>query len=164
MKITGDALRIERGRRGLTQQQLGDVLGVSLRTVQLWEKGNPVPMTRYAGIHEALGTLELGAAAANGLDAYSEIDLLTELIRRSATRLQPPSDQPSTRSQPPSDQPSGRLTPTQKAARILVTAMARSNSMTPREAAEAAKVAGGPSVDELEARIIAYRADVRLNR
>ena len=87
MEITGDALHIERGRRGLSQRQLADLLAVSLRTVQLWEKGNTVPKKRYAGIREALGTVELAAAAANGLDAYSEIDLLTELIRRSATRL-----------------------------------------------------------------------------
>lgn len=43
------------------------------------------------------------------------------------------------------------------AARALYAGAYRSMEMTPREAAEAAHYAGGPSVDELEQRIIEFR-------
>jgi hypothetical protein len=47
--------------------------------------------------------------------------------------------------------------PAEEARRILSLGLARGQAMTPHEQAVAAHHAGGPSVDELEARIIAVR-------
>lgn len=44
------------------------------------------------------------------------------------------------------------------AGRALAVALERREALSPREAAEAAHRTGGPSVDELEVRIIAQRA------
>jgi hypothetical protein len=50
------------------------------------------------------------------------------------------------------------MSPEEEARRILSIDARDSLRLTPREQALAAHHAGGPSVDELEARIIAYRA------
>lgn len=42
---TADDVRMTRERLGWTQQQLADKLGVSLRAVQYWEKGDRRPPT-----------------------------------------------------------------------------------------------------------------------
>lgn len=47
------------------------------------------------------------------------------------------------------------------AARVLGRARSRRDSMSPREAAEAAYTPGGPSVEELEALIVRFRAEAR---
>ena len=84
--ITGQALRIERGRLGLTQQELADALGVGRRTIVTWESGaQAIPLTHVARIRDVLKLTD-EQARTNGLDAYSNIELLSEVIRRLAAR------------------------------------------------------------------------------
>jgi DNA-binding transcriptional regulator YiaG len=53
--ITGDEIRAGRERKMMTQQELADAVGVSLRTVSSWERGESVPRNRMAVIAEVLG-------------------------------------------------------------------------------------------------------------
>lgn len=55
MNISGEAIKEARERRRITQQELADELGVSLRTVGAWERGESVPRSRMGAIREALG-------------------------------------------------------------------------------------------------------------
>lgn len=76
--MTGDQLRAERGRLGMTQQELADALGVGRRTVVAWEQDErPVPLSQQARI-EAL----FAGRRSNPLTAYSSVELLAEVIRR----------------------------------------------------------------------------------
>jgi len=54
MNITGEQIKEQRERRHLTQQELADELGVSLRTVGSWERGESVPRSRMGAIREVL--------------------------------------------------------------------------------------------------------------
>lgn len=54
MTITGEAIKEARERRRITQQELADELGVSLRTVGSWERGESVPRSRMGAIRQAL--------------------------------------------------------------------------------------------------------------
>lgn len=56
--ITGDQIRTARERRRMTQQELADELGVSLRTVSNWERGESIPRNRAGAIEEFLGIAE----------------------------------------------------------------------------------------------------------
>lgn len=56
--ITGDQIRTARERRRMTQQELADELGVSLRTVSNWERGDSIPRNRAGAIEEFLGIAE----------------------------------------------------------------------------------------------------------
>ena len=81
--ITSDTLRIERGRLGMSQRQLADAVGVTMRTVTARENGeNPVPLTRNARLHEVLGTTPSVAAPDYPLAEASDLDLIGELMRR----------------------------------------------------------------------------------
>lgn len=51
----GKRIRRERERKHMTQQQLGEAVGVKLRTVGNWERGETVPMNRLASLEEVLG-------------------------------------------------------------------------------------------------------------
>lgn len=55
MTITGEAIKEARERLQLTQQELADELGVSLRTVGSWERGESVPRSRMGAIRVVLG-------------------------------------------------------------------------------------------------------------
>lgn len=55
MEITAEQIRAGRERIQMTQQQLADEIGVSLRTVGSWERGESVPRNRMAALTEALG-------------------------------------------------------------------------------------------------------------
>lgn len=39
----GEFIRNKRKEKGLTQQQLGDIVGVSMKAVSKWECGNAMP-------------------------------------------------------------------------------------------------------------------------
>jgi DNA-binding transcriptional regulator YiaG len=53
--FTAEDIKNARERLRMTQQQLADELGVSLRTVGAWERGESVPRNRMAALAEALG-------------------------------------------------------------------------------------------------------------
>ena len=83
--INGHAVRVERGRLRMTQQELADHLGQSRRTVVAWEAGErPVPVTAYAKLQELFGMGDEPARA--DLSTVSDMELLAELMRRAAAR------------------------------------------------------------------------------
>lgn len=51
----GERIREARERAHLTQEQLGQKVGVSLRTIGNWERGTTVPKNRKAALEEVLG-------------------------------------------------------------------------------------------------------------
>lgn len=53
--FTAEDIKNGRERLRMTQQQLADEMGVSLRTVGAWERGESVPRNRMAALAEALG-------------------------------------------------------------------------------------------------------------
>jgi len=55
MYITSEQIKSARERRQMTQQELADEVGVSLRTVGSWERGESIPRNRMGAIAEALG-------------------------------------------------------------------------------------------------------------
>jgi transcriptional regulator with XRE-family HTH domain len=69
MEITAEQIKAARERRQMTQQELADEVGVSLRTVGSWERGESVPRNRMAAVAEALdidvagGQRDFGPAA-----------------------------------------------------------------------------------------------------
>lgn len=54
MKINGEQIKEARERLHMTQTELAEVLGVSLRTVGSWERGESVPRSRMGAIREVL--------------------------------------------------------------------------------------------------------------
>jgi len=58
MAITAEQIKAGRERLHMTQQQLADEVGVSLRTVSSWERGESVPRNRTASVIEVLGLIE----------------------------------------------------------------------------------------------------------
>ena len=59
MDITAEQIRTARERSRMTQQELADNIGVSLRTVGSWERGETIPRNRIGALAELLG-LEVG--------------------------------------------------------------------------------------------------------
>ena len=53
--FTAEDIKNGRERLRMTQQQLADEMGVSLRTVGAWERGESVPRNRMAALAEVLG-------------------------------------------------------------------------------------------------------------
>lgn len=120
--ISGDQLRDARGRAGLTQEELGLRVGVSLRSVGNWERGEGVPRAKEALVRDVLGhNLTTGHDAGNPLASFSNLALLNELGRRleSTERREGGSDADA---EPRRESPSGgggdatvrRLTPKQQ--------------------------------------------------
>lgn len=54
MNITGEEIKEARERLHLTQQELATQVGVSMRTVGNWERGESVPRSRMGAIREVL--------------------------------------------------------------------------------------------------------------
>lgn len=82
--MTGDEIRRARERAGLTQEQLGRLVGVSLRTIGNWERGaTPISARQQARLQSALG---LDAESDKGvpLSEVSDVELLAEIARRFA--------------------------------------------------------------------------------
>jgi len=46
MNITGQDIRKHRFKKGITQQELADILGVNVATVNKWEAGSHIPSGR----------------------------------------------------------------------------------------------------------------------
>lgn len=73
----GHLIETERLRRGMTQRELGERLGVSQATIDRWEKGaNPPVRTHWAGIARFLGSTqnEVGQMAGAGRRTTASID------------------------------------------------------------------------------------------
>lgn len=65
-EISAEDIKSGRERQHMTQKDLADELGVSLRTVGSWERGESVPRNRMAALAEVLGmegTSEFGYKA-----------------------------------------------------------------------------------------------------
>lgn len=71
-------MRAERGRLGMTQQELADALGVGRRTVIAWEQDErPIPISQQARI-DAL----FSGRRSNPLAGFDSVELIAEVIRR----------------------------------------------------------------------------------
>lgn len=83
--LTGDEIRRARERAGMTQEELGAVIGVSLRTIGNWERGQTVPRNRAAALRAALAAhLDDAHGRGNPLATVSDVELLAEIARRFA--------------------------------------------------------------------------------
>jgi len=60
MDITSEQIKSARERRQMTQAELAEEVGVSLRTVGSWERGESVPRNRMGAVAEALGIVVEG--------------------------------------------------------------------------------------------------------
>lgn len=80
MDVTPDQLRDARKAAGYTQAELAKLVGVSMRTVGNWERGD-TPITELAKLRSALGS-HLDIEAPNPLADVSDMALLAELGRR----------------------------------------------------------------------------------
>lgn len=80
--ITGDEIRRARERAGYSQEDLAAVLGVSVKTVNNWERGRTVSRNRTA-VEDFLRA-QLGDDAPAPLQAVSDVELLAEIARRLA--------------------------------------------------------------------------------
>lgn len=83
--MDGRQIRQAREARGLTQEQLAQAIGVGMRTVGNWERGETVPKNRLGMLLSFFG-LDQAADSDDPLRSASEITLLTELLRRAAER------------------------------------------------------------------------------
>lgn len=81
--ISGDHIRAAREAAGLTQQQLANALGVTLRTVGNWERGESVPRNREAKIRSILANHLPGFSQDSiSLERATDMELLAELAKR----------------------------------------------------------------------------------
>lgn len=78
---TGDEIRTARQRAGLTQQELASRIGVSMRTIGNWERGETVTQRHAARIADVLGG-HLTSAPKSTIEDYSDAALLAEIARR----------------------------------------------------------------------------------
>ena len=101
--IDGAEMRTARERANLTQGELAKRVGVSLRTVGNWERGESVPRSKEQAIRAALGDHIQGSHPGDGttLRAASDAELLAEIARRFARRAEP---QPVTLDSPARDE------------------------------------------------------------
>ena len=89
--MIGEQIAIFRKQKGLTQEQLGDMLGVSNRTVSKWEAGASLPGADM--IPDIAGALGVSLDALFGVqtepDQESLTDLVRETIRSELTKILP---------------------------------------------------------------------------
>ena len=92
--MTGDDLRLQRGRLHLTQRELADRVGVGLRTVTTWEAlgAQRLPGTAQGRLEAVFGATD--GTGIRSLAEVSDLELIAELARRlNATRIREHSDQ-----------------------------------------------------------------------
>lgn len=83
--LTGKQIRDARNQAGWSQKYLGDLLGVSMRTVGNWERGATAPQSREPELRRLLHRyLQKEEAGANALHTASDMELISELARRLA--------------------------------------------------------------------------------
>ena len=93
----GERIREARQRAGLTQEELGAQVGVSMRTIGNWERGTTVPLNRLARLREVLDGYwkDQSGSQESALTQATDVELLAEIARRFArTRERRDSDSP----------------------------------------------------------------------
>lgn len=80
--ISSQEIRSARERAGLTQQQLGEMVGVGLRTVGNWERGETVPRNREATLRRVLAGHLDDASEPAVLRAVADAEIVAEVARR----------------------------------------------------------------------------------
>ena len=80
---SGAEIRAARERAGLTQEELGVLVGVTLRTIGNWERGATVSRNRAAKILQVLAD-QLDDQAPATLRTASDAEVLAEIARRFA--------------------------------------------------------------------------------
>lgn len=80
--ITGPEIRAARERAGLPQGELATRVGVSLRTVGNWERGETVPQNRASLVEQVLAEWIDADTAGPLLATASDAELLAEIARR----------------------------------------------------------------------------------
>jgi transcriptional regulator with XRE-family HTH domain len=83
--MNGTEIRRLREARGLTQQDLAAAIGVGLRTIGNWERGETVPQNRM-GMLEAFFGLDGPVDSPDPIRTAPDVELLAELLRRAAAR------------------------------------------------------------------------------
>lgn len=78
--LTGDQIRTARERAGWTQAHLGDLVGVSMRSIGNYERGETIPRNKMPVLKEVLAPY-LGGDGPSLLGA-SDAQLLAEIARR----------------------------------------------------------------------------------
>ena len=86
--MDGRTIRRLREARGWTQERLAPELGVGMRTVGSWERGETVPQNRLGMLQEIFGQTEKAEKfrETDPIRAASDADLLMELLRRAHLR------------------------------------------------------------------------------
>lgn len=83
--ISGEQIRTARDAAGMTQQELATQLGVTLRTVGNWERGESIPRNREPLLRRILAAhLQGSVSQASTLEAATDMELLAEVARRMA--------------------------------------------------------------------------------
>lgn len=83
--ITGDEIRSARKRAGLSQGRLAELVGVSMRTVGNWERGESAPGIAEPRLMDVLaGHLQVSddAPRRSRFEAVSDAELLAEIAAR----------------------------------------------------------------------------------
>lgn len=81
--INGTEIRRARERAGLTQEELAEKVGVSLRTVGNWERGTSVPRAKEGIIRAVLSDhIKSPDRDAPSLTSASDAELIAEVAKR----------------------------------------------------------------------------------
>lgn len=80
--LTGDDIKRARQLAGLSQAELGKLVGVSMRSIGNYERGETIPRTALPKLQEVLGP-HLGGHGPS-LEAASDAELLGEIAKRFA--------------------------------------------------------------------------------
>ncbi|MBD2760045.1 helix-turn-helix transcriptional regulator [Yimella sp. cx-573] len=78
--LTGDTIRLARQRAGWSQQELAEKVGVSMRSIGNYERGDSIPRNRMPVLEEVLAPYTGGAGPS--LQGASDAQLLAEIARR----------------------------------------------------------------------------------
>jgi transcriptional regulator with XRE-family HTH domain len=84
--MNGDEIRRLREARGWTQADLAREVGVGHRTIGNWERGETVPKNRTGKLEQVLRDELRAPAEADPIRAFTDLALLSELMRRAVER------------------------------------------------------------------------------
>lgn len=86
--MDGKQIRAAREVMGWTQERLAQEVGVGMRTIGNWERGETVPQNRMAKLRMVLAAALPNPSEPDPIRSYSELALLNELMRRAVERGQ----------------------------------------------------------------------------